>query len=103
MSIDTNKDGTTDAGEILTAVQGFLSATFKDANRLLQTALLVLTTAATLWTMTHPAAAVPVPTTGPVPVPALPDAPKASEPSTDTDAPPPAPVDAVTAPDAVKP
>ena len=101
MNLDTNKDGTTDAGEILTAVRGFLSATFKDANRLLQTALLVLTTAATLWTMTHPAAPAPVevPTTGPVPVPPLPDAP----PPTDTDVPPPAPVDAVTAPDAVKP
>lgn len=32
-----------------------------------------------------------VPTTGPVPIPALPDAPKAPAPSTDTDAPPPAP------------
>ena len=98
MSADTNKDGKVDLIEGIAYVQGFLSATASDVLRIVGAVSSALVLALTLWNATHPAAAVPVPTTGPVPVPALPDAPAPVPPPTDTDAPPPAPVDAVTTP-----
>jgi len=103
VSIDTNNDGKIDLVDGIAFVQGFMSATVADTLRIVSAVSSALVLALTLWNVTHPAAAVPVPTTGPVPVPALPDAPKAPATATDTDAPPPAPVDAVAAPDAVKP
>ena len=60
MDLDANKDGKVTLIEGVAFAQGFLSATFKDVNRLLQTALLIAGTAAALWNATHPAQAVPV-------------------------------------------
>ena len=92
MSIDTNKDGSLSADEIVTAAQGFLTAAVSDVLRVIAATSSALVLALTLWQAMHPAVVAPVPTTGPVPVPALPDAPH------DTDAPAPAASDT----DAVK-
>ena len=85
MSIDTNNDGKIDLIEGVAFVQGFMSATVADTLRVVSAVSSALVLALTLWNAMHPAAAVPVPTTGPVPVPALPDAPVAAP--SDTDAP----------------
>lgn len=85
MSIDTNNDGKIDLVEGIAFVQGFMSATVADTLRVVSAVSSALVLALTLWNATHPTAAVAIPTTGPVPVPALPDAPVAA--STDTDAP----------------
>lgn len=87
MDIDTNNDGKVTLIEGIAFAQGFLSATFKDVNRLLQTALLIAGTAAALWNATHPTQAVPVPApiATPVAAPAPADAPAPA--ASDTDAP----------------
>jgi len=97
MDIDTNKDGKVSLDEAATAVAGFMSAATADVLRILTAASSVLVLAATLWNAAHPAAPIAVPTTGPVPVPALPDAPVASPADTDAPAPAPADTDAVKA------
>lgn len=90
MSIDTNKDGTLSADEIVTAAQGFLTAAVSDVLRVIAATSSALVLALTLWQAMHPAVVAPVPTTGPVPVPALPDAPHDTDATlpaaTDTDA-----------------
>lgn len=98
MDLDTNKDGKVDLIEGIAFVQGFMSATVADTLRVATAVSSVLVLALTLWNATHPAAAVAIPTTGPVPVPALPDAPVAPEAPADTDAAPVAPVAPVVAP-----
>lgn len=84
MDIDANKDGKVTLIEGIAFAQGFMSATVADTLRVVSAVSSALVLALTLWQAMHPAVAVPVPTTGPVPVPALPDAPH------DTDAPAPA-------------
>lgn len=92
---DSDNDGKADLMGLVIAAPSMMSAATNDILRVIAAFSAALGLALTLWNTMHPAAAVPVPTTGPVTVPALPDAPKAPEPPADTDAPTPAPVDAV--------
>ena len=66
MSIDTNKDGSLSADEIVTAAQGFLTTAVSDVLRVIAATSSALVLALTLWQAMHPAVVAPVPTTGPL-------------------------------------
>ena len=84
---DSDNDCKADALGVLIAAPSMMSAMVNDVLRIIAATSSALLLALTLWNATHPAAAVTVPTTGPVPIPALPDAPKTPAPPADTDTP----------------